>query len=1100
MTEDTLRAWCAAGQLPPLEWWLVMTMDEEAREELAHQGAPRVCGRALTRHEAIVSCLECAVDSTCVFCADCFQHSPCRNHKHIVRHGSGGGICDCGDPLAWKLASFCSRHRGFQQGDDPAAALRPTQKRWLEVVTRGLLLYQATLMQVFPLRVNESRPRVDKDAEMRWLDRALRRTVALSLHLANVGEGSRRLMCLALMEKTVQPHLVARRVGDNGAVVSVHVSCLEEFFIANLAPARGKGCIIWENSLLYLLGGCVSDPLLRIPIAELLLKYEERLSVVERQHVEELAVQVLSVKNVVDGLLQKTSHPPWQCVIGNETILHRMLSALLYVCCHVHRNSELLPDDVEVAYQPCHWFELAVAASENARVMVVSRQLFRAWCKALCLIGLSSKVVRETRESGSANYIIDKDNAMKMEAGLRYAFNIVRHMVFGVGAALLSGKEPFSAAAVAPLASFPLVWDASPDPMLSYAYHRQVLDALALPPASPLLLAASGTNANGGEQCRAYMRELFMECLQFINAALAEKRGAFTPATYVLSGHDAEHMLPRYDLLDGKSPNPTSFVVPHLRFFAVLVQVWAGLLQQQQQQQAQLRTTKVPCFGGDADASTGEPWHHEDESSCALVSEVFAASQSRADYWIDECLMPVVLVAQVERGLWPRDEGDVTLRTLHYLSVLAPEIATDVYLLHVLMLLTPSEAFATQLLQRHAVTRPDEPTGSWYPQFLRLVLTLCLTEWSAVIRDAADVRRVLQREVVHSVVLSRKVSFHVVEGIAERFKHMIPGLDPHTLLPSILDEVAVLEQREHAQVFAIKDAATWRANVSLYHPLVRDHSLPGMQESYERLVRRENMARAREEGGVSIRTAASPSAPRAVLPLPNLPWLEAPQQTQPGGVDTGSEVVLHRKVCLLLQTPAVLSVAIATVHMYLACVKGSEKKAANNAPMSEGQLLHAMSVLHLAVQACRVISSSAHSATSGAPSSSCAQGSRPAIDWDVVKAFQQQFMPPSGYARDELKQLFPVQGILDATTLKEKLESAVVRCGEPGLLSCEASEARTTIAVLQQIYVQFNELGSDVYGIALMAAHILQGVGELSPALPAEGAVAAERHTTHRRG
>ncbi|RNF12949.1 putative ubiquitin ligase [Trypanosoma conorhini] len=1074
MDHDALCACYAAGQLPPLEWWLLMTMDEAARAGLVHQGAPRVCGRALTRHGAIVTCSECAVDRTCVFCAECFQHSPCRNHKHSVRYGSGGGICDCGDPLAWNPASFCSRHRGFQEGDDPAAALQPAQKRWLEVVTRGLLLYQATLLQFVALHANDAALTADRDAALRWFDRALRRTMALSLHLANVGEGSRRLMCLALMEKTPLPRPIAGQVGGSGAAQSVRVSCVEEFFIANIFTLGWRGFIIWESSLVCLMAMCVSDPVLRIPIAELLLKYGERLSVMERQHVEELVVQVLSVKDVVDCLLWRTPHPPWECVIGNETILHRTLSALLYVCSHVHRSPELLPGATEVVYQACHWLELVLGASENAKVLVASRQLFRAWCKALCLIGLSSKVARETRDTGSADYNIDKDHAMKMEMGLRCTFNLLRHMVFGVGAALLSGEAPFPAPQPQP--SFPLAWEPSPDAALSHRYHRQVLDALALPPASPLLLAASGAGAEAEGPCRAYMRELFMESLRLINAALAEKRGAFTPATYVLTGRDAEHMLPRYDLLDGKSPNPTSFVIPHLRFFAVLVQVWTGLLQQQEQ----LRRRQDACLAGGACPSAGEPFS-------ALVSEVFAASQSRADYWIDECLMPFVLVGQVERGLWPRDECDVTLRTRYYLSDSAPDITTDMYLLHLLMLLTPSEALATQMLQRHAVTRADEPAWSWYPQFLRLILTLCLTEWGAVIRDEADLRRALQREVVHCVVLFRNVSFHAVEGAARRFKRMLPGLNPVTLLPSILGEVAVPEQRGQMQFFVLKDAATWRANVSLYHPLVRDNALPELQELYERLVRRENMARAREgkEGPTASSAAA---APRAVFPLPSLPWLKATRQAQSGDANAASEAVLRRQLCLLLQTPAVLSVAIATVHMYLA-PEQREKGRARGAALSERQLLHAMSLLHIAMQACRVISSG----DGGAPSSLCAQGSTPAVDWDAVKMFQQQFMPPSGYARDALRQLLPVKGILDAATLKEKLEMEVAPHGARGLASEEPPNGRTTISALRQIYAKFNESGRDVYGIAAMAAHILQGVGEFSPLFSAEEAAAEQQ-------
>ncbi|EAN91381.1 putative ubiquitin ligase [Trypanosoma cruzi] len=1082
LNKDTLHECYLAGKLPALEWWLVMTLDDEARRGLENQGAPRVCGRALTKHEAIAHCLECAVDSMCVFCADCFQNSPCRNHKHTVRYGGGGGLCDCGDPMAWNSASFCSKHRGFQKNDDPTASLPPVQKRWLEVVARGLSLYQVTIMQFFTLYVKDSNESKDRDLTMRWFDRTLRRTVALSLYLANAGEGSRRLMCLSLMGETLLKRPIVFNVDGEEKEVYVRYSCAEEIFLQNMTLVDLKGFIIWENSLLYLLDGCISDPLLRVPVAELLLKYGERLSVMQHRHVKDLSVQVLSVKEVVDDLLQKTPNPQWECVIGRETILHRLLSTLLYVCCYVHKDRELLPELTQVAFCACHWFENVLSASENVKVMVVSRQLFRAWCKALCLIGTSSKICRETRTSSSENDNVDKDYAMMMEAELRHSFNLVAHMVLIVGNALLSGSEPIPVSQQKLLQSLPPVWDKVPDVSIGYPYHRQVLDTLNLQHASSLFFSENNMDMEGGP-CRVYMREMLMECLEFINAALAEKRNAFKPVNYVLSGQDAEHMLPRYDLLDEKSPNPTSFVIPHMRFFAMLVKVWTRLLRQQNFIKKDSPVEDDVCTNS-GDHSRGV------ETFYSLVSEVFASTQAKTDYWIDECLMPSVLLGQIERGLWRRDECDVTLRSLYYLNNTTPEMDYDIYLLYVLMLITPSEAFATQLLQRHAVTKANEPRGSWYPLFLRLILTLCLTEWAAVIHDEHDLRRVLQREAVHGMVVSNDFSFHIMEIIAGRFKYLIPGLDPSTLLPSILGEVAVTEQRHRTQVFALKDAATWRSNVNLYHPLVRDQALQDLQDLYERLVRREQMAREREATGATTKatTSSSSSASRVVFPLPKLPWLEEqPGKTQ-GNNTMGSENMVHHKVCLLLQTPAVLSVAIAAVHMYLSFVMGKKEKT-SNVSMSERSLLHAISVLYISMQACHVISSSASSF-----SSSFTQGPMRGVDWDMVKTFQQQFMPPSGYTWEGLKQLLLVEGIMDATTLKEKLEIPLVPNTKRDFLLRKTSKGVTTISALHQIYTQYRESEKDMYGIAAMTGYILHSVEALS-SLPHANEEEAEQKT-----
>eukprot|EP00759_Apiculatamorpha_spiralis_P002996 PhF_6_TR11339/c0_g2_i1/m.18319 len=73
-------------------------------------GDQKICGRSLKRSEMVFRCLECAADPTCIMCADCFNNSPCVNHEYKMAT-SGGGMCDCGDPTAWKSTTFCCKHR-----------------------------------------------------------------------------------------------------------------------------------------------------------------------------------------------------------------------------------------------------------------------------------------------------------------------------------------------------------------------------------------------------------------------------------------------------------------------------------------------------------------------------------------------------------------------------------------------------------------------------------------------------------------------------------------------------------------------------------------------------------------------------------------------------------------------------------------------------------------------------------------------------------------------------------------------------------------------------------------------------------------------------
>ena len=68
------------------------------------------CGKILQYGEPTFSCLECALDRTCVMCMDCYNASPHAKEKHnlLVNTSQGCGMCDCGDVEAWKYVSKLS--------------------------------------------------------------------------------------------------------------------------------------------------------------------------------------------------------------------------------------------------------------------------------------------------------------------------------------------------------------------------------------------------------------------------------------------------------------------------------------------------------------------------------------------------------------------------------------------------------------------------------------------------------------------------------------------------------------------------------------------------------------------------------------------------------------------------------------------------------------------------------------------------------------------------------------------------------------------------------------------------------------------------------
>ncbi|ORC85949.1 putative ubiquitin ligase [Trypanosoma theileri] len=1065
LKEKPLRGFYDAGRLPSLEWWLRFTLGSEGEQILEEsENTSRVCGKKLSRLEAIVTCLECRVDEQCVLCADCFQNSPCRNHKHVVTHGSGGGICDCGDPGAWNPESFCTKHRGFQKNDDPTASMKPVEKRWLEVETSGLLLYQITIMQkfmqeVYALNSNDD----DNKWALSWIDRLLRRTVSDTLFLATKAESTRRMLCIALMQKTCMSSLIKNKRKkrlENSEETETHVffSCLEEMFLNDIEIEKTR-IIIWEESLLLLVDSCISDPLLRVPFAELLLKYGERLSLQINRHVASLSVQVLTAKDVVDALLQRLPHPYWESVLGQETILHRQLSVMLYVCCHIKNDTALRYDFNQMTVRCANHFREVITASENTKALVVSRLLFRAWYKLLTMIGSTSTVQKCDPESvSSERYAVVRDYAMVLDLELHDVLYPIGKMVHSICSALQTGNEPIPQWLNETLLSLPPKWAKVPDPAAYYSSHREVLNALTLKNASTLLYDINNMNERF-KASREYMRGILLESMNATNSILTEKRSAFLPKVFVLNGVDDENRLSYYNPQDSLATNPASFTIPHMRFLGVLIKIWERVLQEkQEQQQQQQQEKKKNQKEKQLDLLSG---NRVDEYFYSLVSEVFEATQSSAEYWIDECLMPIVLLGQVEQGLWNGPLYGMDERCACYMNFSSLYVETDIYMLQILLLLVPTEKYAIQLLQRH-IGNVENSSDLWYSSFLRLILTIATTQNNPAIVEESDLRQALREKMLYTMVTTPEYTFRMLLRSIHGFSYALPGVDCDAMHCSILKEIAVQEHRQSGQVFRVKDAATWRANVNLYHPLIRDQHLYDMHDLFSRLVRRERMMQERER-----RMEETSQEPVVSFPPPNPKWIEndreqqqqQQQQQQQRTLDLGPE--FRHKICLLLQTTAVLSVAIHTIHLYLFFeVKRDSGKSSGH--ITVNVLIHAITVLYLSMKACKEISSMTSTADSAGM-----------IDWDAVSLFQQQFMPPSGYKYEDLKQLYPVKEIMSAITLKEKLNIPV---------SVHKSvKNTTTIDALQTLRTYIKEGKSDFNSLVLMLEFILTGVGALSP-------------------
>eukprot|EP00301_Raphidiophrys_heterophryoidea_P006332 c12563_g1_i3.p1 GENE.c12563_g1_i3~~c12563_g1_i3.p1 ORF type:complete len:374 (+),score=88.97 c12563_g1_i3:75-1124(+) len=88
-----------------------------------------VCGKTWSHasDQVAYKCITCAVDATCIVCAECFFNANHTGHDFRMVQ-SPNGCCDCGDAQAWNPKGFCSKHRG-ERPDTQSLTLIPPQIR-----------------------------------------------------------------------------------------------------------------------------------------------------------------------------------------------------------------------------------------------------------------------------------------------------------------------------------------------------------------------------------------------------------------------------------------------------------------------------------------------------------------------------------------------------------------------------------------------------------------------------------------------------------------------------------------------------------------------------------------------------------------------------------------------------------------------------------------------------------------------------------------------------------------------------------------------------------------------------------------------------------
>jgi len=103
----------------PLEAFIAGNLkpDDVFKELSESDVQPIVCGHVFQPFETCYLCKDCGLDETCVMCSLCFQNSEHVKHRYRMYTGQGGGLCDCGDPEAFKQFHTCSVHKSDSSSD-----------------------------------------------------------------------------------------------------------------------------------------------------------------------------------------------------------------------------------------------------------------------------------------------------------------------------------------------------------------------------------------------------------------------------------------------------------------------------------------------------------------------------------------------------------------------------------------------------------------------------------------------------------------------------------------------------------------------------------------------------------------------------------------------------------------------------------------------------------------------------------------------------------------------------------------------------------------------------------------------------------------------
>jgi hypothetical protein len=152
-----------------------------------------------------------------------------KTHDYTI-HPSGGGVCDCGDPQAWRPSGFCTKHSGVKENFEPSEVLPPSVVNTAQVTIQVIMDLLMELLVKYEELVD-----LEDDSSL-TMEEVISSQIEFLLSLLNQMQGIGEVFKSILLWRIIKRDyftldIVARQLGSPGSFSKFSSTCAMEKLI-----------------------------------------------------------------------------------------------------------------------------------------------------------------------------------------------------------------------------------------------------------------------------------------------------------------------------------------------------------------------------------------------------------------------------------------------------------------------------------------------------------------------------------------------------------------------------------------------------------------------------------------------------------------------------------------------------------------------------------------------------------------------------------------------------------------------------------------------------------------------------------------------------